>query len=197
MNPSNTGVGGPGGPMVTAIGVFPGYTETRRAVEALRHAGFRDDQIGVLGPEDRAALGERSGLPNDPTYTRWEEGSGIGAAAGGLAGLGLGAAVAAGLVSPIGPVVAGGALVALIASAGTGAAIGTVVGGLAGLGVPEEDARWYSSELEAGRVVVTVRTERGEVAREILRQHGANNLPKPATSDSTAIDGNALPATPY
>jgi uncharacterized membrane protein len=37
-------------------------------------------------------LPPRSGLPNDPTHTQWEEGATIGAAAGGLTGalIGLG-----------------------------------------------------------------------------------------------------------
>lgn len=196
-----------GGELVTAIGVFPGYAEARRAVEALRAAGYRDDQIGVLGPGDLRNEPDHSGLPSDPTHTRWEEGAGIGAAAGGLAGIGLGAAVAAGLISPLGPVVAGGTLVALIASAGTGATVGTVVGALAGLGVAEDDARWYQSELEAGRVVVTVRAADGTAARDILDRNGACNRPDARTADSAdapdaldpdrAVPGNALPATPY
>jgi|SRR5262245_13188871 len=192
MNPINTGVGAPGTEVVTAIGVFPRYAEARQAVEALRSAGFQNDQIGVIGPEDRRKAPERSGLANDPTHTQWEEGAGIGAAAGGLTGLGLGAAVAAGLMSPLGPVVAGGTLVALLASAGAGATVGTVMGGLIGLGIPEDDTRWYVSELEAGRVVVTVRAAKSDVAQNILNQHGAINRP-PAGS----IPGNALPATPY
>ncbi len=192
MNPVNTGAA-PGTRMVTALGVFPGYAEARRAVEALRQAGYRDDQIGVLGPGDAEAARERSGLANDPTHTRWEEGAGIGAAAGGLAGLGLGAAIAAGLMSPLGPVVAGGWIVALLASAGTGAAVGTVVGGLAGLGVPEDDAKWYAGELEAGRVVVTVRAADATMAGEILHAQTTGGR---APSDTTAY-GTGLPATPY
>jgi hypothetical protein len=186
--------------LVTAIGVFNGFAEARRAVEQLRIAGFTDDQIGVMGPRDLSELPERSGLPEDPTYTHWEEGAGIGAAAGGLAGLGLGAAVAAGLMSPLGPVVAGGTLVGLLASAGAGAAVGSVVGMLAGLGVAEEDARWYQSELEAGRVVVTVRAASSDVAQDILDKCGAVNRPKPARTHATRdehIDGNAVQATPY
>jgi hypothetical protein len=187
--------------MVTAIGVFNGYAEARKAVEALRAAGYQDDQIGVIGPHDAEAHQKRSGLQNDPTFTHWEEGAEIGAAAGGLAGLGLGAAVAAGLMSPLGPVIAGGTLVGLIASAGAGAAVGGVVGALVGLGVPEEDAKWYVSELQAGRVIVTVRAASGEEARNILEQHGAINLRHNREgephSDETAIPGNALPATPY
>jgi hypothetical protein len=190
-----------GGELVTAVGVFPGYAEARRAVEALRAAGYRDDQIGVMGPADLRSVPEHSGLANDPTHTHWEEGAGIGAAAGGLAGLGLGAAVAAGLISPLGPVVAGGTLVALLASAGTGAGLGAAVGALAGMGVPEDDARWCQSELEAGRVVVTVRAADGARAKDILDRHGSTSRPAPRTTDGPdedmAIPGNALPATPY
>ena len=163
--------------LVTAIGVFPGYAEAGRAVEALRAAGFRDDHIGVVGPHDRDRLPERSGLPNDPTHTQWEEGAEIGAAAGGLAGLGFGAAVVAGLITPIGPVLAGGALAALLAGTASGAAIGAFIGAFAGMGVSEEDARWYASEVQAGRVVVTVRGSNGTAAQDILDRQGAVNRP--------------------
>lgn len=193
MNPVNTGAAGTGAEAITALGVFPDYASAHRAVESLRNAGYRDDQLSVLGPDEAAAAREkRSGLKDDSTHTRWEEGAGIGAAAGGLAGLGLGAAVAAGLMSPLGPVVAGGWIVALIASAGTGAAVGTVVGGLAGAGVPEEDARWYAGELEAGRVVVTVRGGDATRAGQILHDHAAGRPPS-----GNAVYGNGLPATPY
>jgi hypothetical protein len=180
--------------MTTVVGVFHGYAEARRVIEALRAAGCRNDQIGVFGPGDREeSTQQRSGLADDPTHTRWEEGAGIGAAVGGLAGLGLGAAIAAGLMSPLGPVVAGGTAVALLASTGGGATVGTVVGALAGLAVPEEEARWHASELEAGRVVVTVRTANPALVRNVLDEHGAFKRP----TDETAIPGNALPVTPY
>ncbi|MBX9580527.1 MAG: general stress protein, partial [Gemmataceae bacterium] len=79
----------------TVAGVFNGYAEARRAVDALRQAGYTDDRIGVIGPDRDHPAGHHahSGLPGDPTHTRWEEGAGVGAAAGGLTGLGLGLAV--------------------------------------------------------------------------------------------------------
>lgn len=161
----------------TVAGVFDGYAEARRAVAALREAGYPDDRIGVVGP-DRAHPSGRaahSGLEGDPTGTRWEEGTGVGAAAGGAAGLGLGLAVAAGLMSPVGPAVAGGALVALLASAGAGAAVGTVVGGLVGLGIPEDEAGWYAGEVDRGRVVVTVRqADDAGTAADVLRRAGGS-----------------------
>jgi hypothetical protein len=183
----------------TVVGVFDGFAEARRAVDALRRAGCRDDQIGVIGPESGGDAGvphkHHTGLANDPTHTHWEEGAGIGAAAGGAAGLGIGLAVAAGLISPLGPVVAGGALVALLASAGTGAAVGTVVGALCGLGIPEDEAVWYVGELESGRVVVTVHPPRDDAAvvADVLRQHGARVKP----GSTVGVYGTGLTATPY
>jgi hypothetical protein len=179
------------------VGVFPGFAEARRAVEELRRAGFRDDQLGVLG-SDRDGVPpsvDRSGLPNDPLGTHWEEGAGIGAAAGATAGVGLGLAVAAGLLPPFGPVIAGGTLVALLASTGAGAVAGTAVGGILGLGVPEDHARVYEGELRAGRVLVTVRAEAGqdEAARRILRDLGG--VPHGAPDIGTY--GTGVPATPY
>jgi hypothetical protein len=179
------------------VGIFPGYAEARRAVEELRRAGYRDDQLGVLGPDQRetTASGERSGLPNDPLGTHWEEGAGIGAAAGATAGAGLGLAVAAGLLPPLGPVIAGGTLIALLASAGAGAATGTAVGGILGLGIPEDHARIYEGELRAGRVLVTARPEGGqdEAARRILRDLGG----VPQGAPDIGIYGTGVPATPY
>jgi hypothetical protein len=179
------------------VGVFPGFAEARRTVEELRRAGFRDDQLGVLGPnpDEAPSPGVRSGLAGDPLGTHWEEGAGIGAAAGATAGAGLGLAVAAGLLPPIGPVIAGGTLVALLAIAGAGAVAGTAVGGILGLGIPEDHARIYEGELRAGRVLVTVRPEDGqdETARRVLRD--LDGVPRGAPDIGTY--GTGVPATPY
>jgi hypothetical protein len=156
---------------------FPTRREADSAVRDLRAAGISDADIGVMAQSneerDRA---NKSGLPNDPTESRWEEGSGIGAATGAVAGTGLGLAVAAGLLPPLGPLIAGGALVALLASAGAGATVGTLVGGLIGLGIPEDEATYYEDELKSGRTLVTVHVDEAEFGqsadvREILARH--------------------------
>ena len=68
--------------------------------------------------------------------------------------------------------IAGGALVALIASAGAGATVGTLVGGLIGLGVPEDDAEYYEGEVDAGRYVVTVDAgARSTEVQSMFRRH--------------------------
>ena len=87
----------------------------------------------------------------------------------------------------------GGALAALLASAGAGAAVGTVLGALIGLGIPEEESKFYESEFTAGRTLVTVRAgSRNEDAWRILNRHGAH---EPATTG--AAYGTGVEGTPY
>ena len=175
----------------TVIGVLEDRTQAEQAVNDLRRAGFRDDQIGILTHDTERPTAVRPHLKPDATRTRWENGAGLGAAVGAVTGTGLGLAVAAGLMTGVGPVIAGGTLMALLASAGAGAAVGTVLGALMGLGVPEEDARFYEKEFESGRTIVTVQADdRSELAWDTLARHGAY--------DHAAVEaGTGLPATPY
>src|SRR5512143_3925385 len=158
----------------TVVGVFEDRRQADEAITELRQAGFREDQIGVA---TRQAEGETPGA------TTAEEGSraGVGAIAGVLAGAGLGGLVGlgvlAGVIPVIGPVIAGGTLATILANAAGGAAIGGLVGALAGAGIPEEEARYYQGELEAGRTIVTVQADgRYDEAVTILRRHGAYDM---------------------
>src|SRR3954452_8035381 len=132
----------------TVIGVFEDRAQALRAVDDLRRSGFAEGQIGIVSREGGEV---RAQMTADSAPSHWEEGAGLGAAAGALTGTGLGLAVAAGLIPGVGPAIAGGTLAALLASAGTGAVVGTVLGALVGLGVPEEEAKYYESEVHSGR----------------------------------------------
>jgi hypothetical protein len=73
--------------------------------------------------------------------------------------------------------VAGGTLVAILASAGTGAAIAGLAGALIGLGVPEDEANYYEREFKAGRTLVTVESDRRyDEALSILRNSGGYDM---------------------
>jgi hypothetical protein len=99
-------------------------------------------------------------------------------------------AVAAGLIPGIGPIIAGGALMALLASAGAGATVGTVLGALVGLGVPEDEAKYYEGEFSSGRTLVTVRADtRAAEAWEILNRHGAYDYDRRSTA--TGVEATA------
>jgi hypothetical protein len=95
----------------------------------------------------------------------------VGGIGGLLTGLGLMA------IPGVGPVVAGGWLVATAAGAAAGAAVGGAAGGLVGsltkAGVPERDAHFYAEGVRRGGTLVTARVEdsRASTAREILQRY--------------------------
>jgi hypothetical protein len=150
-------------------GVFDRLQDAHRAVRQLRAFGVGDDNIGLMSRRPDGTL-EKDG---DIVADNWEEGMGIGAAIGATAGTGLGLAVIAGILSPIGPVIAGGALVGLLASMGVGATVGSAVGGLVGLGLTQDDADYFERELTAGKTLVTVTTlDETEEVLDILQRAG-------------------------
>lgn len=54
---------------------------------------------------------------------------------------------------------------------------GSIVDELKRLGLPEEEARYYQNELDAGRLIVTVQADgRQQDAREILESNGAYDI---------------------
>jgi hypothetical protein len=159
----------------TVVGVFPDRSRAQQAVDALKRAGFREDQLGVATRSE-----SQEPWPDRDTGSKVAEGAAIGAATGAGVGVLWGLGVVAQIFPPLG-IVAGGTLMALLASAGTGAAVATVIGALVGLGVPEDEAAYYESEVKSGRTLVTVRANgRFEEAWAILAQYGAYNRQTPA-----------------
>src|ERR671936_1311148 len=150
----------------TVVGVFETTDRADRAVQELRRAGFRDDQIGYAvrgaeGQTDTAGAGSKAG-----------EGLAAGAVIGGIVG-----AAAALLIPGIGPVIAGGVLASVLGGAAVGAAAGGILGALVGMGIPEEEASYYESEFQAGRILVTVNCAgRCDEAREVMRRFGAYDV---------------------
>jgi hypothetical protein len=156
------------------VGLFLDRNDAQRAVNDLRQAGFREDQIGVVSRTVAGIPPAEVPAADAATHSKIVEGTAIGAAGG--AGLGAlwALGIAAGVLPAVGPVIAGGLLMSIVASAGATAAIGTVVGALIGLGVPEEEAWYFEREFNAGRTLVTIRPEsRLTEAEDILRDHGA------------------------
>ena len=152
----------------TTVGVFPTRDAAERAVADLRRAGYRDDQIGVVGKDASGTTVKTDGAGDHAA-----EGAAIGAAAGAGA-MALGSlAVSFGVIPVIGPILAVGPLAAALISAGAGAAAGSLTGALIGWGIPEEDAKYYEGEVQAGRYLVTVdRGDRTDDARGVFTRHG-------------------------
>jgi len=153
------------------VGVFQTRDAAERAVADLRAAGYRDDQIGLVARDSGGNTVRTDGAGD----THAAEGAAVGAAAGAGA-LALGSlAVTFGVIPVIGPILAVGPLAAALISAGAGAAAGGVAGALIGYGIPEEDAKYYEGEVQAGRYVVTVDAgDRHADARAVYTRHGGS-----------------------
>jgi len=165
----------------TTAGVFNSREEAERAIAALKAAGYRDNQIGLVARDSRGKTTRTDGSGN----TFAEEGAAIGAGVGAAAGVALGAGIMTGVIPVIGPILAIGPIAALLLDAAGGAAVGGVAGALIGWGLPEEDARYYEGEVKAGRYLVTVECGYGDDARDIVgdivRQHGGYTRATAAT----------------
>lgn len=153
--------------MAVATGLFDTEAEAAEAVRALRDAGIPDADISLISNVADRQL-EQETLVADDAGTGAGVGAVLGGAGGLLAGLGL-------LTIPgIGPVVAGGWLLATAVGAVAGAVVGGAAGGLVGAlteaGVSEADAHVYAEGIRRGGTLVTVRTgpDHADLADEIL-----------------------------
>jgi uncharacterized protein (TIGR02271 family) len=180
----------------TVVGVFEDRRRADEAVSALRSAGFRDEQIGVVMPHDKS-WGESLATETTEDDTH----AGTGALTGALAGLGLGAlaglGVLAGVIPVVGPAIAAGTLGVILSNAAAGAGIAGLVGALVGAGVPEHEAEYYEGEFKSGRTIVTVTADgRASEATSILRKYGAYDMStRGATTGSTAACATGATST--
>lgn len=180
----------------TIAALFTDPAQAEEALQRLRTAGFRPEDVGVAVRDARAREALQAGTDAVDTADSTAAGAVSGAFGGGLLGavvgflLGVGALVIPG----IGPVVAGGALAAAlgvagataVTGAGIGAAAGGLIGALMGMGIPEEEAQYFERGFIAGGVLITVRAgSRAIEAREILARSGADLGPAHAGDDTS------------
>ena len=158
----------------TIVGVFTNQREAQEAIREIKRRGIREDQIGVVSRADhRRAFSD----PNVRDGTLAVEGAAVGAAAGAGVGAIWALGIAAGALPAVGPVIAGGTLAEVAASAAGGAVTAGLIGALVGLGIPESDARFYEGEVKSGRTLITVRSPaRPSEVAEILRAHGGYDV---------------------
>jgi len=156
--------------MRTITGLFDSHDQAERAVHALKDAGVSSDDISIVANN---ADGGYSTEKGDDVAEGVGAGAGVGAVVGGTGGLLAGLGMLA--IPGVGPVVAGGWLVATAIGAVTGAAVGGAAGGIIGAltdaGVDERDAHVYAEGVRRGGTLVTARVEdsRADAAAAILR----------------------------
>jgi hypothetical protein len=139
-------------------GVFASAEDAERAIATLKSVGFSDSEVSILTRGDHHSAGAR----------------GLGAAMGGV--LGMGAATF--LVPGLGPIAGIGLIAAGLAGAGLGAAAGKAADKWSSA-LPHEDLYFYEQALYEGQTLVFVDVadpERQSQARNLIEHAGARNV---------------------
>ena len=150
--------------------------QAENIVSELKTAGFSNNDISALLPDKRGS----KDFAHEHNTKAPE-----GATAGGVAGLGVGAAVGwlAGIgtlaIPGLGALIAAGPIMAALSGAAVGTAAGGIIGALVGMGIPEFEAKRYDAKIREGNVLISVHTEDSEqrdVAREIFKRNDAEDI---------------------
>lgn len=142
----------------------------------LQQQGFTADSISALLPDKRGtkdfAHEHHTKAPEGAT-TGGVAGLGVGAAVGWLAGIGALA------IPGLGPFIAAGPIMAALGGAAVGTAAGGVIGALVGMGIPEIEAKRYDDKIRGGNILLSVHTEDGHqksVAKDVFKRHNADDI---------------------
>ncbi|MEO8372805.1 MAG: DUF3341 domain-containing protein [Candidatus Solibacter sp.] len=185
------------GKNTAAFGLYPDRAQVDMGVHALLTAGFRNEDISVLFPDNEGTKDfalEKS--------TKAPEGVSAGVGAGGALGGALGLLVGIGALAipGLGPFIAAGPIVAALAGMGAGGAVGGLMGALVGMGIPEYEAKRYDGRIRKGGILVSVHCDNSDWtarAKDILKNTGGEDIASTteASSDYGKTD-KPLPRTP-
>src|SRR6202140_5548228 len=164
------------GKNTAVFGIYTDRSSVDRAVEALKSAGFSNNDVSALFPENQGT----KDFAHEKN-TKAPEGATTGAGTGALLGGGLGWLVGIGALAipGLGPFIAAGPIMAALAGAGVGGAVGGVTGALVGMGIPEFEAKRYEGRLQKGGILVSVHCDTSEEvkrAKDILQRTGAEDI---------------------
>jgi len=159
------------------------------AVDHLRAAGFRAQDISILFPDNVGTkdLGHEK-------HSKAPEGTAAGATSGAVIGGTLGWLVGIGALAipGLGPFIAAGPLMAALGGAAVGGAVGGLTGALIGMGIPEYEAKRYEGLIKEGGILLSVHSDSHEWtkrAKDILDNTGATEVA--STSEAKGDYANA------
>jgi len=163
---------------ISVYGIMPTETQLASCLNRLRSGGFRPEDVSILMPEN---LGNKDFAHEQ--NSKAPEGAATGGVAGGVLGGALGWLVGVGALAipGLGPFIAAGPIMAMLAGAGAGAAVGGAAGGLIGLGLPEYEAKRYEGRIKKGGILLSVHCDNSEwasKAEDILLASGAEDTSK-------------------
>src|SRR6202521_125769 len=173
------------GKNTAVFGIYTDRSSVDRAVEALKTAGFSNNDVSALFPENKGT----KDFAHEKN-TKAPEGATTGAGTGALLGGGLGwlAGIGALAIPGLGPFIAAGPIMAALAGAGVGGAGGGPTGAPVGMGIPEYEAKRYEGRVKDGGILLSVHSNSSDEtkrAKEILERTGAQDISSTgeATSD--------------
>jgi hypothetical protein len=160
----------------SVFGIFRTQAHVEEAVDRLLAAGFRNEDISVLFP-DNTGTKDFAHEKN----TKAPEGTTTGVLTGGVVGgtLGLLAGIGALAIPGLGPFIAAGPIMGALAGLGVGGTVGGLVGALVGMGIPEYEAKRYEGRVKEGGILLSVHSDNSDWAKrakEILEGVGAENI---------------------
>lgn len=161
---------------ISVFGIFKDRLHAERAVERLKMEGFKNSDVSVLMPNPESTRDFAH-----EKNTKAPEGAATGAGAGALIGGALGwlAGIGALAIPAIGPLIAAGPIVGLLAGAGAGGAVGGIAGALIGMGIPEYEAKRYEGHVRAGGTLLSVHADdkkSADKAKLLLEQLNAQDI---------------------
>ena len=173
------------GKNTAVFGIFNNESQLESALNALKGAGFRNDDVSVMFP-DKSSTKEFAHEKHTKAPEGAAAGAGTGAVLGGTLGwlVGIGALAIPGL----GPFIAAGPIMAALAGAGAGGALGGITGALVGMGIPELEAKRYEGLLKGGNILMSVHADSSDwtkKAKVILEGAGATDV---SSTGEAAVD---------
>ena len=178
------------GKKTAVFGIYPSYANVESGVDGLKAAGFSNRDISVLLPESAGTrdFAHEKGTKAPEGATA---GAGTGIVLGGAMGWLLGAGALA--IPGLGPFIAAGPIMAMLAGAGVGGTVGGVTGALVGMGIPEYEAKRYEGRVKGGGILLSVHSDTSEWtkrAKLILEATGAQDISSTseASSEKTTTD---------
>lgn len=154
------------GKNIAVFGIYMTMAGVEAALDELKLAQFRHEDISVLFPEN---LGSKDLAT--VKATKGPEGAAIGGTSGAVIGGALGwlTSIGALAIPGVGPLIAAGPILAALAGAGAGGAVGGIAGGLAGLGLPEYEAKRYEGHVLKGGILLSVHCDNSDWEKEAKR----------------------------
>ncbi|HTQ95959.1 MAG TPA: hypothetical protein VMH89_04095 [Candidatus Acidoferrum sp.] len=160
----------------SVFGIYTSRGGVESGITRLRESGFASTDVSVLLPENlgpREMATEKASKAPEGTAAGASSGAVIGGALGWLVGIGALA------IPGLGPFIAAGPIMAMLAGIGVGGAVGGFAGALIGMGIPEYEAKRYEGRLQKGGILVSVHCETSEEidrAKEVLKRTGAEDI---------------------